>query len=104
MNYSENGKEKLEKLNAKKQETIVFPVSYDLKAVMTISPGNEDENKEKLTKVLRQQKINFLYRDKKISSKGAYASFTFSITLESREQMQQLYADLKKIKGLKFAL
>jgi len=82
---------------------IEFPVTFHLKAVMT-GTQNDDDNKQKLVDVFSRHKIDYRYHDKKVSSKGSYVSFTYEVTLISREQMKLLYADLRKIKGLKFAV
>ena len=82
---------------------IEFPVTFHFKAVMT-GTENDDDNKQKLVNVFLKHKIDYNYHDKKVSSKGSYVSFTYEITLGSREQMKKLYGDLKKIKALKFAV
>lgn len=86
-----------------KGQEIEFPVSYQLKAVM-LATENDDDNKEKLAKVFTDLDITNKYLDKKVSSKGAYVSFTYEITLESKAQMDKLYEQLKTIKELKFAV
>lgn len=81
---------------------IEFPVTYKLKAVMT---GSDDEsNTMKLIGVFKKLHIEHKYLDKKVSSKGSYVSYTFEVSLNSREQMNKLYTELKKIKELKFAV
>jgi putative lipoic acid-binding regulatory protein len=84
-------------------QEIAFPVTFHLKAVMT---GNhdDDDNKQKLVEVFARHNIEYRYHNKKVSSKGSYVSFTYKITLMNREQMKVLYADLRKIKELKFAV
>lgn len=82
---------------------IEFPVTYQLKAVM-LGSETDDDNKAKLVTVFNKLEISNKYIDKKASSKGAYVSFTYSITVTNRQQMDALYADLKKIKELKFAV
>lgn len=82
---------------------IEFPVTFQLKAVM-IGTETDEDNKEKLVSVFIKLKIPYEYTDKKESSKGAYVSFTYSITVSNRKQMDALYAELKKIKELKFAV
>ena len=82
---------------------IEFPVTYNLKAVLPAQ--NEDNvNKKKIEDVLVLGKINFSFLDKKVSSKGTYASFTYEVTLENKLQMDALYNELKKIEDLKFAV
>jgi len=82
---------------------IEFPVTFHLKAVMT-GTENDDDNKQKLVDVFTRNDIDYRYHDKKVSSKGSYVSFTYEVTLTSREQMKLLYDDLRKIKEIKFAV
>ena len=82
---------------------IEFPVSFQLKAVL-VGTENDDDNKEKLVEVFKKLNITYSYHDKKVSSKGAYVSFTYNVTVVDRPQMDALYADLKNIKELKFAV
>lgn len=82
---------------------IEFPVTYKLKAVM-IGTEDEDGNTKKLVNVFTSLHIEHKYLDKKVSSKGSYISYTYEVSIDSREQMNTLYAELKKIKELKFAV
>lgn len=82
---------------------IEFPVTFHFKAVM-IGTENEDDNKQRLVKVFNNNKVDYKFLDKKVSSKGSYISFTYEIVLTDRQQMDKMYAELKQIKELKFAL
>lgn len=82
---------------------VEFPVSYQLKAVMT-GTENDDDNKEKLVAIFDKLEIPYQYHDKKVSSKGSYTSYTYKVTVNSRQQMDALYAELKNVKELKFAV
>jgi len=90
------------KNNIEGQE-IEFPVTFNLKAVM-LGTENDDDNKQKLVNIFKKLKIAYNYLDKKVSSKGAYVSFTYRVTVIDKTQMNALYADLKLIKELKFAV
>ena len=103
MNYQSNGKGNLRKLEEIKEQPIVYPVSYELKAVMESAVGDE-ESKEEIVKVFKKHNINFSFLNKKASSKGSYVSFTFKVTIASQSQMHAIYDDLKKINGLRFAI
>jgi putative lipoic acid-binding regulatory protein len=82
---------------------IEFPVTFQMKAVMT-GTENDEVNKVKLEDVFIKQKVEYQYLDKKMSSKGAYTSYTYHITLVDREQMDNMYAALKDIKELNLAI
>ena len=86
-----------------KKEEINYPISFDFKAMMDATI-NDDDNKQALVDVFDKLGIEHHYHDKKISSKGTYVSLTYKITIVSKEKMQQLYKDIKSVKGLKFAL
>ena len=84
-------------------QELQFPVTYRLKAVMVQGTGDA-ANKKALVRVFDALKIGFLYHSKNRSSKGTYVGYTYEITLNDRETMQRLYALLKEIDNLKFAL
>ncbi len=86
-----------------KDQKIEFPVTFELKAVM-VEDGNHAGNKEKLEAVFSKQHLVYKFVADKVSSKGSYVSYTYSITLDSKQQMEKLYEDLKEVEGLKFAL
>ena len=86
-----------------KDKEIEFPVTYELKAVM-VKEDTVDENRKRLETVFTKQKVEHHFISDKISSKANYISYTYSVTLTSKVQMQELYAGLKNVKGLKFAL
>jgi putative lipoic acid-binding regulatory protein len=96
-----NGKAKTS--NDISNEEIKFPINFDFKAVMDATI-DDDENKQNLVDVFSLNKIKYAYHSKKISGKGTYVSFTYKITIVSKEVMNKFYVDLKAVKGLKFAL
>ncbi len=85
------------------EQKVIYPVSFEMKSVMVFS-NNDSDNKEKLEQVFVKQKVAYTYVSKKASSKGAYMSYTYNVTLTSKKQLDALYRALKKVKGLKFAL
>jgi hypothetical protein len=103
MKHKSNGHHK--PLSEKKTDSqkIVFPVTYELKAVMT-NTTDDESNLAKLGAKLTEHQVDFKFQTKKKSSKGNYTSFTLRVTLLSKEQMDNLYEDLKKVEGLKFAV
>jgi putative lipoic acid-binding regulatory protein len=101
--YKKNGNGGMKKATDLENKKIDFPVTFRLKAVM-VGTVDDDQNKQKLTRVFEKLDIEYKYHDKRLSSKGAYVSFTYIVTLLSKQQMDRLYADLKSIKELKFAV
>lgn len=84
-------------------QKLQFPVTYRLKAVMATTPGDV-ENKQQLIDVFNKLDVRYSYQGRNKSSKGTYVSFTYEVTLNDRQTMNQLYALLKEIENLKFAL
>lgn len=107
--YNGNGKSSNKKLTGEsnpidlKNQKIEYPVTYNLKAVMDGSIF-DDDNKENLVKVFKELDIAYSYKDKKLSAKGTFVSFTYSVTIVSKDQMYKMYDQLRAIDGLKFAL
>lgn len=85
------------------EEKIEFPITFQLKAVM-VETSDDENNKGKLVEIFKKLNISNNYIDKKVSSKGSYVSYTYEITVKDKLQMDTMYADLKKIKELKFAV
>lgn len=84
-------------------QSIEFPVTFELKAVMA-GTEKDAEHMKKLETVFSNLKIKYGYLHKKESSKGSYVSFTYKVTLIDKEQLDSLYVNLKEIKELKFAV
>lgn len=80
-----------------------FPVSYNLKAVLEASLG-EEQDKKNLEAVFISQEVPYSFLDHRPSAKGNYISYTYKVTLQNEQQLQALYTSLKAVKGLKFAL
>ncbi len=84
-------------------EKVEYPVTFALKAVMDATVS-DDENIANLTKVFYDLDIVHAYKNKRLSSKGNYISFTYMVTLTAKKQLDDMYVKLKLVKGLKFAL
>jgi putative lipoic acid-binding regulatory protein len=107
--YNGNGKSSTEKLSGPsnpidlKEQKIEYPITYNLKAVMD-GARFDDDNKNDLVTVFKDLEIVYAYLDKKLSSKGTYVSFTYQVTLISKDQLYKMYDGLRAIESLKFAL
>jgi len=86
-----------------KGQQLKFPVTFNLKAVMT-GTRFDDDNKQDIVSVFSSLNIPYAYLDKKVSKNGTYTSFTYKITLVSKDQMYKMYEQLRAIENLKFAL
>ncbi|PLX14171.1 MAG: hypothetical protein C0598_01980 [Marinilabiliales bacterium] len=85
------------------KEQVNYPITFNFKAMMD-AHIDDDENKQSLAEAFNKFDIKHSYTDKKISSKGTYVSFTYKITIVSKQIMNEFYAHLKTVNGLKFAL
>jgi putative lipoic acid-binding regulatory protein len=85
------------------KEEINYPVKFDFKAMMDGYIA-DDLNKQALVDAFAKFDIEYIYHDKKISSKGSYVSFTYTITIVNKNIMRDFYEYLKTVEGLKFAL
>ena len=86
-----------------KGQNIEYPVTYRLKAVMD-GTRFDDENKQDIVGVLKNLNIEYSYVDKKLSSKGNYVSFTYKVTLNSKDQLYKMYEGLRALDSLQFVL
>ena len=82
---------------------IEFPVTFNLKAVLSNNVA-ESNHMLSLKQVFDNLNVTSSYIDKKRSSKGTYTSYNYKVTLVDKAQLEKLYADLKEVPGLKFAL
>lgn len=82
---------------------IEFPVDFQLKVVID-SSHKDDETTKNIVSVLANLNIPEKYNGKRHSSKGTYTSYHYNVTLDSKKQMEDMYDELKKIPGFKFAL
>lgn len=86
-----------------RDEKIVFPVTYVLKIVFDtrILPIIQKEEMERL---FMRVKVPFAFLNSRPSSKGNYVSYSVRVTLTDHDQMTMLYADLRSLPGIKFAV
>ena len=98
-----SGKKKTQLPQSMEGKEIEFPVTFPLKALMDATI-EEDTNKERLVHIFKSLAISYVYRDKKISTKGKFVSFTYTITVLDKIQFEELYKMLRKLEGLKFAI
>lgn len=86
-----------------KNETIEFPITYELKLV--VSTGIPTIiTKDGIILIFNDLKIPFTFLHEKDSSKGNYSSITYRVTLIDKAQMDQLYLKLKDLPALKMAI
>ncbi len=84
-------------------EEIIFPVTFELKAVFD-APYEDSENKQQLKALFTRLKVKNSFVRKKLSSKGTYVSYSYQVTIGDKPLLEQLYAELKQVPGLKTAI
>ncbi|MCP4551742.1 MAG: DUF493 domain-containing protein [Bacteroidetes bacterium] len=82
---------------------IRYPVSYNLKLIMDNSTSSEN-HKNNISDVLLNLQIKFGEFQHKLSTKKTYVSFTVKVRIISADQFRVLYAELRKLPGIKTAL
>lgn len=80
------------------EELLTFPVRYQFKAM----GENNDAFVQGVKDVFKQIEIHEFKENK--STKGTYTSLSVTVTVNSFEQLQRIYSDIKIIKGLKYHL
>lgn len=85
------------------KEKIKFPVNYDLKIILNANSMHK-ENMAMMEQVLVKLHISFLNWRHKDSGKGKYTSYTVHVRIIDKEQMKNMYAQLRTIPGFKMAL
>ena len=86
-----------------KQEKIEFPVSYEIKIIVTLE-RSVIIIKDDIENLFHQVKIPYKFLHEKDSKKGTYTSLTYQITLLNKPHMDELYSGLNKIEDIKLAI
>jgi len=85
------------------KQSVNYPVKFDLKAIIEAAIEKE-ESIENIEKVFKKFKVPFENWRTRPSSGGKYISYTVSIDIQSQKELEDVYTELKKVPGLKFAL
>ncbi len=86
-----------------KQEQIEFPVSYEIKIIVTLK-RSVIIIKDDIENLFHQVKTPYKFLHEKASKKGTYTSLTYQITLLNKAHMDELYGGLRKIEDIKLAI
>lgn len=82
---------------------IEFPVTFELKVVVE-TLVSLTETQQQLDIMLLRLAVANEYLGVKESGKGKFASHTIRVLLLNQEHLEELYSELKKLPGLKFAV
>jgi putative lipoic acid-binding regulatory protein len=94
---------KLPIMNTESKETLQFPLTFDLKVVVD-NTLTATETIQFLDKMMLRLSVANEYLGFKESSKGNFISHTFRVLLLDHPHLQELYAELKTLPGIKFAV
>jgi len=89
--------------NTFNRQSVNYPVKFDLKAIIDAKIEAKD-SKSAMEAIFKKYKVPFSDWRQKSSSGGKYTSYTVSIEIQNQKELEDVYADLKKVAGLKFAL
>lgn len=82
---------------------IPFPQSFDLKLIVeAVYP--EEQTKDAIALSLARSGVEYEFVNVLASAKGRYLSYAYHVTVGSKQQMDCLYAEVRDVPGIRFAL
>ena len=85
------------------KKQVIYPQNFDIKLIIAAEIPNE-EAKRNISQALSESKTVHSFVNIRSSGKGNYFSYCYNIDIESQTHLENAYAILKNIPGLKFAL
>ena len=85
------------------QNQVIYPQNFDINLIIVAEIPIE-EAKQNISCVLTESKTVHRFVSVRSSSKGKYLSYTYNVDVESKVHLENTYANLRNIPGLKFAL
>ncbi len=82
---------------------IIFPQSFNLKLIVEASIPIA-ESKKSIELALARCGVENSFINTLASSKGRYLSYAYHVIVDSKQQLESLYAKVAEVKGVKFAL
>lgn len=92
-----------QKQSSDQKEALIFPLSFNLKAVVD-NTLSTTETIQFIDKLFLRLAVANEYLGFKESSKGNFVSHTFRVLLLDQDHMNEVYKELKTVPGLKFAI
>lgn len=86
-----------------KQEQVEFPVSYEIKIIVTLK-RSLIIIKDDIENLFHLVKTPYKFLHEKDSKKGTYTSLTYQITLLNKPHLDELYRGLNEIEDIKLAI
>jgi len=82
---------------------IPFPQSFDLKLIVEAAIPISD-TKDAIELALARSGVDYAFVNTLASTKGRYLSYAYHVTVDSKQQMECVYAEVRDVPGIKFAL
>ncbi|MCP4179015.1 MAG: DUF493 domain-containing protein [bacterium] len=86
-----------------KKEILDFPQEFTLKIIVE-NVLTDNENKSNIKTVLESENINGTDWSSKLSKEGKYLSYRVRVNISDKDQMDSLYAKIKSIPYIKYAI
>ena len=85
------------------EQKVSYPQNFDIKLIISAEIPIEDA-KRYISQALSEGKAVHSFVNVRSSGKGNYLSYCYNVDIESQTQLENVYALLRNIPGLKFAL
>ncbi len=85
------------------RQSVNYPVKFDLKVIIEASMNSEDSITD-MEKLFNKHEVPFSNWRQKSSSAAKYISYAVNVDIASNQVLEKLYADLNKVRGVKFVL
>lgn len=82
---------------------IPFPQSFDMKLIVVADIPTE-QTKDAIELALARSGVEYRFVSVLASSRGRYLSYAYHVTVDSMQQMECMYAEVRDVEGLKFTL
>ena len=82
---------------------VSYPQNFDIKLIIAAEIAME-EAKRNISQALNESRTVHSFVNVRSSGKGNYFSYCYNIDIESQAHLESVYAILKNVPGLKFAL
>jgi putative lipoic acid-binding regulatory protein len=85
------------------KQQLTYPQNFDIKLIISAEISIEDA-KRNISQAFNEGQTVHSFVNVRSSGKGNYFSYCYNIDIESQAHLESVYAILKNVPGLKFAL
>ena len=87
----------------KNEQKVSYPQNFDIKLIISAEIPLE-EAKQNISQAFTESRTVYSFVNIRSSGKGNYLSYCYNVDIDSQTHLKSVYATLKSIPGLKFAL